>query len=281
MWLFLSDGGSGPGWCCSPSVSRSPASPGPQGCDRSCRRAAGSWCLRCRTLQARRGDEFGHGHHRSARSLRQTTGLPPGPTGVVLLGRRRGHRRGHLAVRPGRADRAARALFTCSSQGSPDAEPDLQGAAGLDRLEDVVGRHLVRFGTKDELVVQWQRSDGSPGSRQEADRVTFADCSAAAQSGSVSMSNNGSVVAQTPSGRAGCRERRHASAMVVSPPSGSATRPRIRASSSSCVLGRLRMRSAVSSRGNGVSHDGDAADQQRVGRAGTAATTAAGCSAAA
>jgi hypothetical protein len=52
-------------------------------------------------------------------------------------------------------------------QGSPDAEPELQGGAGLDRLEDVVGRHLVRFGTKDELVVQWQRSDGTPGSRQE------------------------------------------------------------------------------------------------------------------
>lgn len=52
-------------------------------------------------------------------------------------------------------------------QGSPDADPELQGAAGLNRLEDVVGRHLVRFGTKDELVVQWQRSDGSPGSRQE------------------------------------------------------------------------------------------------------------------
>lgn len=51
--------------------------------------------------------------------------------------------------------------------GSADAEPDLQGAAGLDRLEDVVGRHLVRFGTKDELVVQWQRSDGTPGTRQE------------------------------------------------------------------------------------------------------------------
>jgi uncharacterized protein len=45
-------------------------------------------------------------------------------------------------------------------------DPDLQGAAGLDRLEDVVGRHLVRFGGRDELVVRWQRSDGSPGSQQ-------------------------------------------------------------------------------------------------------------------
>jgi len=36
----------------------------------------------------------------------------------------------------------------------------------LDRMEDVVGRHLVRFGSRDELVVAWQRSDGSPASRQ-------------------------------------------------------------------------------------------------------------------
>lgn len=33
----------------------------------------------------------------------------------------------------------------------------------LGLIEDVVGRHLVRFGTRDELVVTWVRSDGSPG----------------------------------------------------------------------------------------------------------------------
>jgi hypothetical protein len=44
-----------------------------------------------------------------------------------------------------------------------DAGPDLQGSAGLDRLEDVVGRHLVRFGTREELTVRWVRSDGSEG----------------------------------------------------------------------------------------------------------------------
>lgn len=37
----------------------------------------------------------------------------------------------------------------------------------VERLEDVLGRHLVRFGTRDELVVQWHRADGSVGSRQE------------------------------------------------------------------------------------------------------------------
>jgi hypothetical protein len=36
----------------------------------------------------------------------------------------------------------------------------------LDRLEDVIGRHLVRFGSKDELIVNWQRGDGSPGTQQ-------------------------------------------------------------------------------------------------------------------
>jgi hypothetical protein len=36
----------------------------------------------------------------------------------------------------------------------------------LERLEDVVGRHLVRFGAKDELVVAWTRPDGTSGSRQ-------------------------------------------------------------------------------------------------------------------
>lgn len=38
--------------------------------------------------------------------------------------------------------------------------------ADPDRLEDVVGRHLVRFGTKDELVVEWTRDDGSAGTTQ-------------------------------------------------------------------------------------------------------------------
>ena len=39
----------------------------------------------------------------------------------------------------------------------------------LGRIEDVVGRHLVRFGARDELVVQWRRSDGSAGSLHRND----------------------------------------------------------------------------------------------------------------
>ncbi len=42
----------------------------------------------------------------------------------------------------------------------------------LDRLEDVVGRHLVRFGAKDELSVDWTRSDGSAGTQQRNDGST-------------------------------------------------------------------------------------------------------------
>ena len=38
-------------------------------------------------------------------------------------------------------------------------------AENIAQLEDVVGRHLVRFGKRDELVVAWQRSDGSAGGR--------------------------------------------------------------------------------------------------------------------
>jgi hypothetical protein len=36
----------------------------------------------------------------------------------------------------------------------------------LDLLEGVVGSHLVRFGSKDELVVEWTRDRGGPGSTQ-------------------------------------------------------------------------------------------------------------------
>jgi hypothetical protein len=41
--------------------------------------------------------------------------------------------------------------------------------ADLPRWEDVVGRHLVRFGARDELVAQWTRTDGTPGTVQRND----------------------------------------------------------------------------------------------------------------
>lgn len=39
-------------------------------------------------------------------------------------------------------------------------------AEARDRFEDVVGRHLVRFGAKDELVCTWVRTDGTQGTEQ-------------------------------------------------------------------------------------------------------------------
>ncbi|OKI18023.1 DUF2218 domain-containing protein [Streptomyces sp. CB03911] len=53
--------------------------------------------------------------------------------------------------------------------GTLEAAPDalllaVEGEADqLAVLEDVVGRHLVRFGTRDELVVEWHRDNGEPG----------------------------------------------------------------------------------------------------------------------
>ena len=44
----------------------------------------------------------------------------------------------------------------------PGADPRVAGAR-LDLIEDVVGRHLVRFGTRDELLVRWVRPDGTNG----------------------------------------------------------------------------------------------------------------------
>lgn len=45
-------------------------------------------------------------------------------------------------------------------------------AADLERLEDVVGRHLVRFGARDGLVCAWVREDGQQGTRQVAPEET-------------------------------------------------------------------------------------------------------------
>jgi hypothetical protein len=38
--------------------------------------------------------------------------------------------------------------------------------ADLATYEDVVGRHLVRFGERDELHVAWTRAEGTPGTSQ-------------------------------------------------------------------------------------------------------------------
>jgi uncharacterized protein len=83
------------------------------------------------------------------------------------LGRRNGGEwddaaeRGWIQLGSGRADLSCTAdalLITVEA----DAE-------SVGQLEDVVGRHLVRFGTRDELVVTWVREGGEPGTEQRAE----------------------------------------------------------------------------------------------------------------
>jgi hypothetical protein len=83
---------------------------------------------------------------------------------VAHLGRRTGgewsdaDERGFVDLGAGRAE------VCCTPEGlrlSVTGETD-----DLARLEDVVGRHLVRFGARDDLQVRWTRSDGRPGTSQ-------------------------------------------------------------------------------------------------------------------
>jgi hypothetical protein len=67
--------------------------------------------------------------------------------------------RGSIELGEGRAELTAR-----------DGALDLRIESNdLARFEDVIGRHLVRFGKKDELVVQWTRDDGTPGTSYRND----------------------------------------------------------------------------------------------------------------
>ena len=59
---------------------------------------------------------------------------------------------------------AANAVLTSTSDAlllEVSAAPD-----DIAVYEDVIGRHLVRFGHRDELTVAWTRSDGTPGTTQ-------------------------------------------------------------------------------------------------------------------
>ncbi|MFF1792150.1 DUF2218 domain-containing protein [Kitasatospora sp. NPDC058243] len=54
---------------------------------------------------------------------------------------------------------------TATLEAQPDAllltvEGERENLPGL---EDVVGRHLVRFGARDELVIEWHRDNGETG----------------------------------------------------------------------------------------------------------------------
>ncbi len=52
-------------------------------------------------------------------------------------------------------------LMQVQVRGDSDQALTLEWVA---HMEDVVGRHLVRFGARDELVARWRRTDGSDGS---------------------------------------------------------------------------------------------------------------------
>ncbi|MET9182850.1 DUF2218 domain-containing protein [Kitasatospora aureofaciens] len=62
---------------------------------------------------------------------------------------------GTLAFRAGTATLEAQSdALLLTVEGERDKLPE---------LEDVVGRHLVRFGARDELVVEWHRDNGEAG----------------------------------------------------------------------------------------------------------------------
>jgi uncharacterized protein len=82
--------------------------------------------------------------------------------------------RGWVALGAGRAELHA-------SEGALDMRIEADDAE-LARFEDVLGRHLVRFGAKDELVVQWVRGDGTPGSSYRNDAGDGSSSTAAASS---------------------------------------------------------------------------------------------------
>jgi uncharacterized protein len=86
---------------------------------------------------------------------------------IAHLGRRNSYewsdqdRRGWIEFPDGRVE------LSCTDGGlllTLRSDPD-----SVARLEDVVGRHLVRFGARDELQVQWSRGDGQPGTEQHAE----------------------------------------------------------------------------------------------------------------
>jgi uncharacterized protein len=83
---------------------------------------------------------------------------------VAHLSRRNGGERWDDKKR-GRIDLGGGQVDLSCAPGTLQLKVDAE-AEDLDRLEDVVGRHLVRFGARDELVVQWHRNDGTAGTEQ-------------------------------------------------------------------------------------------------------------------
>ena len=83
---------------------------------------------------------------------------------VAHLGRRGGGEWSEDAEQGWIRFEAGRALVSCAP-GTLRLRVEAAGER-LDQLEDVVGRHLVRFGAKDELAVRWTRDTGEAGTEQ-------------------------------------------------------------------------------------------------------------------
>jgi len=83
---------------------------------------------------------------------------------VAHLGRRNGGEWSDLDGRGFIVLAAGQAQLSCAADGLQllvEGEPE-----DLPRMEEVLGRHLVKFGTRDELVVVWSRASGDPGTEQ-------------------------------------------------------------------------------------------------------------------
>jgi uncharacterized protein len=81
---------------------------------------------------------------------RQTTWLDEGQTGDITFPRGRAT----MSATPSQLDLVIEL---------DPSVPAMEAAGELAYMEDVVGRHLARFGARHELVVTWVRSDGSVG----------------------------------------------------------------------------------------------------------------------
>jgi hypothetical protein len=92
----------------------------------------------------------------------------PGRYGKQLVSHmsRRGHGEWDDGQGAGRLDLGGGQLKLEQTDDALVLELTVASGNDISQLEDVIGRHLVRFGTRDELVVAWQRSDGTAGTVQ-------------------------------------------------------------------------------------------------------------------
>jgi hypothetical protein len=92
----------------------------------------------------------------------------PGRYGKQLVSHmsRRGPGEWDDALQQGTLDLSGGHLDLAATDAALLLQLTVSAADDVARLEDVIGRHLVRFGARDELIVTWQRGDGTPGTEQ-------------------------------------------------------------------------------------------------------------------